>query len=394
MAALLIGAVWAGIVACLVFRVVRQGRAYAAAVLPASSSSGVSERVAIVVPMRDEIRNIDLCLTGLLAQRGLAGNWEIVVVDDNSTDGTAERLQQLAAAEPRLRFLHAGALPRAWTGKTRACWLGAAVSRGDWLCFIDADVRAGPLLVASAVAAAAESEIDMLSLSPFQELGSFWERLIIPAGLLAIAGAMDWRRTADPSSPAVTANGQFLLFRRAAYEALGGHAAVRGEICEDKALAGLVKRGKRRFRMMSAERLARTRMYRDLSALWEGLAKNAVEILGSAVASVAAASTAATLAWAAIAVPTGLALNLPNTPSAPALAGFALSLAASFALVGLHFGTARHCRVPPWYVPLFPAAYAAVALLAWCSLAARATGQVRWKGRRYRIERKAALGPR
>lgn len=394
MAALLIGAVWAGIVTCLLFRVVQQGRAYAAAVLPSNGSTRASERVAIVVPMRDEIRNVDLCLAGLLRQSGLAANWEVVVVDDNSTDGTAERLQQLAGAEPRLRLLHAGALPPGWIGKSRACWLGAAGSRGEWLCFIDADVRASPLLVASAVAAAAKSKIDMLSLSPFQELGSFWERLVIPAGLLAIAGVMDWRRTADPDSPDVTANGQFLLFRRAAYEALGGHAAVRGEICEDKALAVLVKRGKRRFRMMSAEGLARTRMYRDLSALWEGLAKNAVEILGSALASVAAASTAAAVAWAVIAVPMTLALSLLDAPSAPALAGFSFCLAASFALVGLHFGTARHCGVPLWYVPLFPAAYAAVALLAWSSLVSRATGQVRWKGRSYRIGRKAALGPR
>ncbi|HEX3881076.1 MAG TPA: glycosyltransferase family A protein [Stellaceae bacterium] len=386
MAALVAGAIWAGLVAYLLSRVMRQGRAFAAATLPDCGSCDIAGGLAIVVPMRNEIDNFDACLESLLAQRGLPDDWRIVVVDDNSTDGTAERLERLAAAEPRLHSMRAGALPPGWTGKSHACWLGATACRSGWLCFIDADVQSAPTLIASAVAAAARSEVDMLSLSPFQELGSFWERLIVPAGLLAIAGAMDLRRVGDPAARDVAANGQFLLFRRSAYEAAGGHRAVRGEICEDKALARLVKSQGRRFRLMAAERLARTRMYRDLGSLWDGLGKNAVEILGSSAASVAAATAAATVAWTAVALPVWSGIGIVEAPSAPERLGFALILLASLALCGAHLGTLRHCRIPFRYAGLLLVAYTAVAVLAWFSLGLRWTGRVRWKGRTYRTE--------
>jgi glycosyltransferase involved in cell wall biosynthesis len=171
MPAFVIGALWAALVAYLVGRLVRQGRAFDAAALPSPCQCPVSHDVTIVVPMRDELPNIDACLQSLLGQRDLSGRWEVVVVDDNSTDGTAKRLQQLSAAEPRLRVIRASLLPPGWTGKSHACWLGAAASRSEWPCFVDADLRGAPMLVASAIAAARDMEIDMLSLSPFQELG-------------------------------------------------------------------------------------------------------------------------------------------------------------------------------------------------------------------------------
>jgi chlorobactene glucosyltransferase len=386
MSALVVGALWAGLVAYLLSRVLRQGRAFAAAVLPINWSGDVVGGLAIVIPMRDELDNVDTCLESLLAQRGLPDDWHIIVVDDNSTDGTVERVTGMAALEPRLRCIRAGALPPGWTGKSHACWLGAEATRSQWLCFIDADVRAAPTLVSSAAAAAAQMGIDMLSLSPFQELGSFWERLIIPAGLLTIAGAMNLRRIRDPAASDVTANGQFLLFRRQAYEAVGGHRSVCGEICEDKALAGLVKRRGGRFELMAAERLAQTRMYRDFASLWEGLGKNAVEILGSRVASVTAATAAAAIAWAVLAIPLWTAITIAGSRSAPGRVGFVLCLLASMALCGIHLGTARHCRIPLRYFGLFPVAYTAVAALAWFSLVLRWTGRVRWKGRTYRTE--------
>jgi chlorobactene glucosyltransferase len=385
MPAFVTGALWAILVTYLLGRLVRQGRAFNAAALPLPCQCPVSRDVTIVIPMRDELPNIDACLQSLLGQRDLSGRWEVIVVDDDSTDGTAERLQELSASESRLRVIRSRLLPPGWTGKTHACWLGAAASRSEWLCFVDADLRAAPMLVASAIAAALDKEIDMLSLSPFQELGSFWERLIVPAGLLTIAGALDLNRIDDPDMPDVTANGQFLLFRRDVYEAVGGHWAVRGEICEDKALARLVKRQAARFRLLSGEHLARTRMYRDLGALWNGLAKNAVEILGSGAASVTAATAAAAIAWAAISLPVWSGLGAANAPQALDLVGFILCLLGSMTLIGVHARTIRHCAVPNGYSLLFPAAYAVVAALAWFSLAARWTGRVRWKGRTYRV---------
>ena len=202
-------------------------------------------------------------------------------------------------------------------GKPHACWRGAVSSRGEWLCFIDADVRAAPDLIAAAVQTAQTHGIDMLSLHPFQELGSFWERLIVPPAALMIACATNLRQVDDPGSSEVTANGQFILIRRDVYFAVGGHAAVRDAICEDKALAGRVKRGGWRFRVLGAEHLARTRMYTGLASLWEGFSKNAIEIMGDAAGTIAAALGGVIVAWGVPAIPIALGLAGPG----PALGG-------------------------------------------------------------------------
>ncbi|HTW52517.1 MAG TPA: glycosyltransferase family 2 protein [Stellaceae bacterium] len=380
---------WTLLVGFVLLRLVRQGRFYAATSLPRRRRLPVTGSVTVVVPARDEIANIDICLNGLLRQRGLAENYEVVVVDDGSTDGTAACVKRLAAGDKRLRLVSAGPLPQGWLGKPYACWRGAAASRARWLCFVDADLRATPHLVATAIAASKAQGIDLLSVSPFQELGGFWERLIVPSGMLLIGCAMDLRRVDDPAASDVTANGQFLLFRGDAYRALGGHRAVRGEICEDKALARLCKRRGLRFRLLGGEHLARARLYRDLSSLWQGLAKNAVEILGSGAASVAAASAAALIAWAALLLPLGAALRAAD-PSGSSLAALALCLCGSLALFAMQLGAVRHSRAPAAYALLFPAAYGAIAALAWTSLALRWAGRVTWKGRTYEIERKAA----
>jgi chlorobactene glucosyltransferase len=392
-AALLAGAVWAGLIGWLLLRLLRQFRIHRAASLgdltdvPSSLPS-----VAIIVPARDEIANIATCLAGLTAQRGLTGDLSIIVVDDGSQDGTGQAVARVGRNDPRIELIDPGDLPAGWMGKPHACWQGALRSKAEWLCFIDADVRATPDLVGAALAAALRQRIDMLSLNPLQELGSFWERLIIPAGLVLIGCAQDLRPVDDPASPEVTANGQFLLIRRAVYFAIGGHMAVRGEICEDKALAARVKHAGWRYRMLGAEHLARSRMYTSLNALWEGLAKNATEILGDGPNTVAAATAGMAIGWAAILLPILAALSAVREPSTAAAIGTALAILGSAAVIGIQIGTARHFRIPPVFGLLFPLAYTAVAALAWHSFALRRAGRVTWKGRTYALQRKTSSG--
>ena len=393
MAALLAGATWAGLVGWLLLRLMRQFRTHRNASLgPPTTSTEQLPAVAVIVPARNEIGNIAICLAGLTAQRGLTHKPPIIVVDDGSQDGTAEAVGKIAQDEPRIRLIDAGDLPAGWMGKPHACWQGALKSDAEWLCFVDADVRATPDLLRTALAAALDQHIDMLSLNSLQEVGSFWERLIIPAGLVLIGCVQDLRPANKAGSNEIAVNGQVLLIRRDVYFAAGGHAAVRGEICEDKALAMRVRQGGWHYRMLGAEHLARTRMYTSLDTLWEGLAKNATEILGDGPNTVAAAIAALVIGWAAVLMPLLIVLAAIGQPSAAALAGAALALLGSATIIGVQIGTARYFRISPLFGFLFPVAYSAVAALAWRSFALRRAGRVTWKGRTYAIERKASAG--
>lgn len=258
--------------------------------------------VSIIVPARNEARNIRRCVEALLAQT--YPNYELIVVDDRSTDATPAILTELlrraggeAAVQPgaagfsdrvgrsddavshlepagSLRVLHSAELPTGWAGKPHALAQGAAAAGGEWLCFIDADTFARPALIASALAAAQAQRADLFSLLTDQELGSFWEKVILPVVFTALSFGFPARRVNDPNSPDAIANGQFILVRRSVYAATGGHAAVRGRIDEDKALAERVKRAGFRLVLADGRTLARTRMYTSFPEIWEGWTKN------------------------------------------------------------------------------------------------------------------------
>jgi chlorobactene glucosyltransferase len=386
------GTIWAGAVFFLLMRAWRQFRAHRAATLVALVPPEPPPAVAAIVPARNEVANIGTCLAGLAAQQGLGNGYTIVIVDDDSQDGTAAVVERAIAAGAPVRLVRAGPLPAGWFGKPHACWRGAMLADGDWLCFVDADVRVSPLLIAAALAAARAQNVDMLSLHPFQELGSFWERLVIPAGLLMIACAKGFRSIAERAASPDTTNGQFLLIRRAVYFAVGGHAAVRGEVCEDKALAARVLEAGFRFRVLTAEHLARTRMYRDFRSLWEGLGKNAIEILGSAPATLLSAAAAILIAGMTPLLPLATGAAALHAPGAAADAGFALACLGSAAVIGMQLGTARHFRIPILFGFWFGLGYIFAACLACRSVLLHRDGRVTWKGRTYTLRRKASPG--
>jgi chlorobactene glucosyltransferase len=384
---LLAGMIWQGLVGYLLFRALRQFRAFRATALQPVSRATMPT-VSIIVPARNEIDNIADCLRGLTRQEGLAAGSSITVVDDGSEDGTATAVAQHAEAGLPVTLIAAGPLPDGWVGKPHACWRGAATAGGPWLCFVDADVRVAPQLVVAAIEAAEAQQLDMLSLHPFQRLGSFWERLVIPAGLLIIACAKQWRAPGEPEAAAGGANGQFILIRREVYFAIGGHAAVGSEVSEDRALAIRAEQAGFRFRVLAAERFATTRMYHDLNSLWEGLAKNAVDILGNAAKTLAAAAAGMGVGWAALALPIAVAATIFPRPSPVEFAGFGLILAGSAIVIGVQFGAVRHFRISAVFGLLMPVGYTAAALLACHSLLLRRGRGVTWKGRRYEFHRK------
>jgi chlorobactene glucosyltransferase len=374
---------WFLVIGWLLFRAVTQYRAYEM-LTPAAGSSQAHPSVDLVVPARNEASRIHGCTTALLGQRYPRESLAIVVVDDYSTDDTASIIEPLARVDSRLQVIRAGPLPPGWTGKSHACWEGARLGSSEWLCFIDADTVAAPDLIGSAVAFARSRDVDMLSLEPRQVLGSFWERLIIPSGLLLMSWVVDLRRINDPRSTEAAANGQFLLFRRDAYEAVGGHAAVHREIAEDKMLAGLLKGAGYRTRLLGAHDLLQVRMYTSLPDLWEGLSKNAVEVAGSAKRAVLASLGTALVAWLAVLLPSAALLHLAGAGlRGAAMLPAVLALLGSGALCAVQVGAARYFRIPLWYGLLFPLGITAVAAITLQSVLDHARGNIHWKGRRY-----------
>jgi chlorobactene glucosyltransferase len=376
---------WLAIVTWLIWRAVNQrGLLPRLTPAPASPPTEAAPYVTIVVPARDEAANIGRCVQSLLAQDYPVYRLAIIVVDDHSADDTAAIVRTLAATNPRLSLLSSPPLPPRWTGKSHACWVGAraAAPASEWLCFIDADVWGERELLSSAMHAAKERDLDLLSLAPRQELKSFAERLILPCGLILLSFTQDLREVQAQSGSGVTATGQFMLIRRDAYEALGGHAAVSGAICEDLEIARHLKQFGRAVLLMSGEDVVSTRMYTGWPTLWPGLAKNLVDTLGGRRSTLTVAAIAVILAWAAIAIPLvdliGWAQDSPL-----AWAALVLALLGSAAAFALHIAAARHFRIPLYYGLLFPLGYTVGAVMAVDSVRRRVRGRVSWKGRIY-----------
>ena len=229
--------------------------------------------VSVLVPARNEAANIEACVRSLLAQD--YSRWELLVLDDQSEDATGAILARLAAEDGRLRVLPGGPLLPGWLGKANACRQLAAAARGDWLLFTDADTVHRPPALRRALALAEARQVGLLSLFPRQITGTWSERLVVPLMHLAVYGLLPLSAMRRLRSPAfAAANGQYLLVRRAAYDAAGGHATVRAQVLEDVALARAVKRAGHRIDLADGGDLVRTRMYRGAGEVWAGFSKN------------------------------------------------------------------------------------------------------------------------
>jgi chlorobactene glucosyltransferase len=230
--------------------------------------------VSIIVPARNERRNIERCVRSTLASR--YPSFEVIVVDDHSTDGTGDIARAIATDDSRLRVIEADPLPDGWFGKQWACANGARAARGALLLFTDADTWHGPTLLPRAVNALAARDADLLTLGGHQEMHSFWERVIQPQmfGLLALryGGTEAVSNTRRPQD--VIANGQFILVRRATYDDMDGHARVRDRVAEDLSMAQEWVRAGRRMTMLLAIDHFSTHMYASLSEVVAGWRKN------------------------------------------------------------------------------------------------------------------------
>lgn len=230
--------------------------------------------ISVIVPARNEENNIRRCVQALFDQD--YPEYEVIVVDDCSTDATSQILEQMLVEERETRFrvIAGEELPSGWAGKPHALIQGAAVAHGEWLCFVDADTFSSPLLLAASINTAQRTGADLLTMLTYQELGSFWEKVILPLIFTGLSVGFPAQRVNDPERPDAIASGQFILIRQEVYQETGGHASVRDRIDEDKALAELIKGGGYRLLLADGRLVARTRMYTSFREIWEGFTKN------------------------------------------------------------------------------------------------------------------------
>jgi glycosyltransferase involved in cell wall biosynthesis len=229
----------------------------------------------------------------LITQTGI--DYEIIVVDDDSTDRTAEIARSFTTghvgaalqgsqparfspvgteARPRLTLITAPPLPANWTGKNNAMAAGAKIAKGKWLLFTDADTFHKPGSLARAVAEAEQHGAALLSYSPEQEVRTFWEKAVMPVIFAELATTYPPQAVNDPASPIAAANGQYLMVSREAYDAVGGHQTIANNLLEDVAMARLIKSSGRKIFFRYGSDAVRTRMYRSWEQMKDGWTKN------------------------------------------------------------------------------------------------------------------------
>lgn len=251
---------------------------------PRLKSSAPTEAisVSVLIPARNEAAVIAETVRSLLVQD--AAQMEVILLDDGSTDGTGDLARQAAAGDPRLRVVEGQPLPDGWLGKNWACHQLSEQATGEFLIFTDADVRWSKGAISALVALAEEKQADLLTAWSTQETVTWGERLIVPLMALVILGYLPAPLVHHtPPSAFAAANGQCLAFRRAAYQRIGGHAAVRSSIIEDISMARLIKRAGLRLWMADGNGLIRCRMYRNWREVRDGYGKNILAGYGGRV---------------------------------------------------------------------------------------------------------------
>ena len=339
--------------------------------------------VTILVPVKDEAAGIETCVRGLLAQD--YPRFALLVADDRSADGTGEILDRLAAEFPdRLRVTHLTDLPPGWLGKPHALHevvTAADDDLGEWLWFVDSDVRCEPAALSQTIALCRERGYDFLSLMVGLVAPTLAEKLVTPAATATWAMCFRIADTNDARRDTAAANGQCLLLRRDLLAQIGGHAAVRDKTCEDVELARLAKSRGAAVRFLFGRHLARTRMHATPRQMFNGWARN---FAGTARHRPAPLLAALAFVWLAAAAWAALPLAVWSG-STPWIAAAAVHLAFVWGILVVAYRDAGfRPALAAALALLLPVTAVALSALLLNGVRACLGGTVRWRGDRVR----------
>lgn len=363
-----------------------------AAAAQAAAQSADTPLVTVCVPARNEAANLEACVRGILAcEPALAaalggtrtGLVEVMVYDDQSTDDTPRILARLCAEDSRVRAASVVPLAQGWNGKQHACWRMSREARGAWLAFTDADVRFAPSCLAAALARATETKAALVSAFPRQLTGTLAEALAVPMIFFILLSYLPFprmRRTNDPSSSAGC--GQFLLVRRDAYDASGGHEGFKDSMHDGIKMPRAVRRAGFHSDLVDGTDLLECRMYRGLGQTWRGFAKNAYEGLGSVgllVFITVMHAVGHVLPWVVAAWWMVEGVASESSSITPQQAG--LALAACGVALTQRVILALRLRTSVIGAVLHPLGVVMMTVIQWHSLYLHRTGKRAWRGR-------------
>jgi chlorobactene glucosyltransferase len=343
--------------------------------------------ISVLVPARNEEAKIGRCIESLIKQD--YPNFEIIVIDDRSEDRTGEIIESYAKRDSRIRFVKGKDAPAGWIGKCNALAHAVGYASGDWFIFTDADTYHKPNSLRDSVSYSLTNKADLVSFVPLQELGSFWERLVMPVLLGSFLVGDPFHTVNDPKAARAYAYGQYIICRRSSYLALGGHQSVRDEIVEDHAIARVFKEKGYKIAVADGKLLYQVRMYTDRESLWQGWTKNLYSLIDSRIGNLVIIlfliNCAVLFPYIQIFIVTSLLLTGESLAS---VANLLLLIVMQFIILSFWFyKTTDHLTGISWRnFFILPFGSLAVTVLYFHAAYLVLSGsQVNWKGRKYTV---------
>ena len=347
----------------------------------------VFPRVSVILPARNEERHIARCLDSLLAQD--YPNFEIIAINDSSTDRTSEIIKAYAANDLRVLHIDASPKPEGWTGKNWACYQGYLRAEGELLLFTDADTKHLPSTMSFAVGQILSQNLEALTAIPRLICSDFWTRITMPSLSTFLYTRFSPLRVNDPKTKTGYFFGSFFIITRRTYKAIGTHEGVKEELVEDGALGGKVKAGKFRMKMVRGERQIDAVWARDLSTLWHGLRRLMIPLYyqDKAGAHMMVLAVFFILFAPFVSLPYLPVASFARNASFPILVGLEIS-----AIALIIATTAVQCRLAIFESPVYAfAAPLSGAVISFSFMSAvvdaRRKGAVNWRDRQYTITR-------